>query len=143
MKRIILTSLIGLVTLASCSSEPTVDERAASFAELIDVPTTMKFEESSFDFGTIVDGEQVGTTFKFENSGDEDLVLISVKASCGCTVAEEWPKERIAPGDSGEIKIKFDSKGRAGVIRKTIKIEANTLPSVTILTLTGEVRPKL
>jgi len=144
MKKIILTTLIGLATLASCTNGTgqNGEERKVNFAELIDVPTTMEFDEMSFDFGTITDGEVVTKIFTFENTGDEDLILLTVKGSCGCTVPEEWPTQPISPGESAEIKVNFNSANRVGTTRKTVRIEANTVPTVTVLTITGLVEPK-
>jgi hypothetical protein len=141
MKKIILTTLIGLATLASCTSNvgQNDEERRSDFAEMIDVPTTIEFDEMNFDFGTITDGDLVSNVFTFKNTGDKDLVLIAVKASCGCTVPEDWPKHPIAPGESGEIKVTFNSANKLGNIRKTIRIEANTSPTVTTLAITGVV----
>lgn len=141
MKKIILTSLIGLATLASCTSNvgQNDEERRTDFAEMIDVPTTIGFDEMNFDFGVITDGDLVSKVFSFENTGDKDLILIAVKASCGCTVPEDWPKHPIAPGETGEIKVTFNSANKVGNIRKTIRIEANTLPTVTTLAITGVV----
>ena len=143
MKKIILTSIIGLAILVSCTNnaEQNNEARYLNFAEMIDVPTTMEFEDMNFDFGVITDGDKVSKVFTFENTGDEDLILLNVKASCGCTVPENWPKYPISPGDTGEIEVSFNSVSKLGKTRKTIRIEANTLPTVTMLTITGVVEP--
>jgi len=144
MKKIILTTLIGLVTLVSCDNGngQTDEERKINFAELIDVPTSMEFDEMKFDFGTVTDGDVVTKVFTFENTGEEDLILINVKGSCGCTVPEDWPKQPISPGEKGEITVSFNSANRVGNTSKTVRVEANTLPTVTILKITGVVGAK-
>ena len=48
--------------------------------------TTMEFAETTFDFGTVKDGEMVSHTYKFKNTGSEPLILSDAKGSCGCTV---------------------------------------------------------
>ena len=123
----------------SCTSngETNAEERRNDFAAYIDNPTEMSFEDMEYDFGEVTEGKQVKYTYKFKNTGDEILVLINVKGSCGCTVPEEWPKHPIAPGETGEIKVNFDSQGRVGNVRKNVRVEANTNPSLNILTLTG------
>lgn len=98
----------------------------------------INFEESMFDFGTLTDGEQVEHVFKFANTSDKPLTITNARGSCGCTVPE-WPKEPIAPGENGEIKVKFDSKGKKGKQTKTVTISANTIPGNTQLTITSEV----
>ena len=100
MKKVFI-GLILLTTVACTNNEGTnIEERKTNFAEFIDQPTTIEFDEMAYDFGTIKDGELVHKTFKFTNTGDHELVLISVKGSCGCTVPDEWPKQPIAPGQS-------------------------------------------
>lgn len=97
--------------------------------------TTMKPEDypvieiennGEFDFGTIKEGDKVEHIFKFKNVGKKaDLVVIHAQASCGCTVPE-WTKEPIKPGESGEIKIVFNSTGKPGEQRKTVALTTNT-----------------
>ena len=115
------------------------EQRRVDFAEFIDDPTEISFEEMEFDFGTVKEGEIVKHTFKFKNTGDKSLILINVKGSCGCTVPEEWPKNPIEPGGTGEIKVEFNSQDRVGNVRKNVRVEANTDPSMSILTITGVV----
>lgn len=132
--------ILALLFLSiSCTSngEANAEERRNDFAAYIDNPTEMSFEDMEYDFGEVTEGKQVKYTFKFKNTGDQNLVLINVKGSCGCTVPEEWPKNPIAPGETGEIKVNFDSQGRVGNVRKNVRVEANTNPSLNILTLTG------
>lgn len=96
------------------------------------------FAENEFDFGTLEEGEKVEHVFKFENTSANPLTISNARGSCGCTVPE-WPKEPIAPGESGEIKVKFDSKGKKGKQNKTVTITANTIPGNTILTIMSDV----
>jgi len=107
--------------------------------------TTMKFENDTYDWGKLMDGEKMTHVFKFKNTGKEPLVISNAKASCGCTVPE-WPKEAIAPGGSGEIKVIFDSKGKGAVggkeDTKKVTITANTDPVETYLTVKGKVDKK-
>jgi|APTNR8051073442_1049403.scaffolds.fasta_scaffold00213_1 hypothetical protein len=100
--------------------------------------TTMEFEETTFDFGTVQDGEKVSHTYKFKNTGSEPLVFADAKGSCGCTVPK-WPREPIAPGASSQVTVEFDSKGKGGKRNQKVTITANTNPPQTFLYLTGEV----
>lgn len=100
-----------------------------------------KFEESSYDFGSITDGDVVEHIFKFTNTGEAPLVIQSASASCGCTVPS-YPREPIAPGATGEIQVKFDSSNKPGIQNKTVSITANTDPAITRLTIKSNVVPK-
>ncbi len=105
--------------------------------------TTLEFEETTFDFGTVKQGEKVTHIFKFRNTGDEPLIISNAKATCGCTVPR-WPKEPIAPGEGGEIEVAFDTKGKSNKQNKKITITANTNPPQSFVYLKGviEAPPK-
>ena len=138
MKRVIIV-FVGLVSLASCTSNSAAnaEERRTEFAEYVDEPTTIEFEKPVYDFGTVTDGEEVEHTYVFTNTGDKNLILFNVTASCGCTVPESWPKQPIAPGEKGEIQVNFNSTNRVGAAQKNIRVEANTNPTTTTVTLKG------
>ena len=110
-----------------------------------DVPqgptTTIQYDQSDFDYGTIDEGEIVKHTYKFKNTGDIPLVISNCKGSCGCTVPT-WPKEPIAPGESGVINVEFNSKGKPGQQHKQVTVTANTTPTETFLVIKGTVRGK-
>jgi hypothetical protein len=102
--------------------------------------TTVKFSEENYNFGTVKEGEKVQHIYKFTNTGTNPLTITDAKGSCGCTVPQ-WPKEPIAPGATGEIKVEFDSKGKPGKQSKTVTVKANTEPFNTILKIEGDVTP--
>jgi hypothetical protein len=105
--------------------------------------TTVEYTDMVYDFGEIVEGEHVNYAFRFKNTGGEPLIISDAKGSCGCTVPD-WPREPIAPGGSGEIKIEFDSKGKGSddgqKQTKKVTVTANTNPPQTYLTITGVVK---
>jgi hypothetical protein len=97
-----------------------------------------KWREEVYDFGVIIQGEKVSHTFVFKNVGKSNLIISSVYASCGCTVAK-YDKKPIAPGEEGSIEVVFDSVGRNGIQNKTITVVANTQPNKVELHITAEV----
>jgi hypothetical protein len=101
----------------------------------------LSFEKLEHDFGTIKEGEVVQHIFKFKNSGNSPLVITNATGTCGCTVPQ-WPKDPIAPGKSGEIKVSFDSKGKSGVEEKEVYVMANTIPNKTTLRIKSLVLSK-
>ncbi len=100
--------------------------------------TSIEFATMEHDFGTIKQDQKVTHSFKFKNSGKEPLIIASAKGSCGCTVPE-WPKEPVAPGAEGEIKVEFNSGKKAGQQSKTVTIQANTDPNPTRLTIKANI----
>jgi len=97
-----------------------------------------EFEKTAHDFGKVVDGVKISYAFKFKNTGGSDLIIHTVNTDCGCT-ASEFTKKPIAPGESGFIRLTFDSKGRIGKNHKTATIVANTSPNVVVLKLNANV----
>ncbi len=98
------------------------------------------FNEIEHDFGTVNEGDVVEHTFNFRNTGQSPLVIDRATASCGCTVPD-WPKEPIPVGESGEIKVRFDTRNKPNQQTKTITITANTDPMLTRLRIKGFVKP--
>lgn len=101
----------------------------------------MEFKSTRLHYGDAVQGEIIEHTFHFTNSGKAPLIISNAKSTCGCTVPE-WPKEPIAVGESGAIKVKFNTKDKINTQVKPVFITANTHPSETKLLLTGRVLPK-
>ncbi len=98
----------------------------------------MTFAQEVFDFGEIVQGEKVTHDFTFTNEGKKELLISSALGSCGCTVPT-WPKEPIAPGKSGVIKVEFNSNGKRGAQHKRVTLIANTYPNKTFIAIKGTV----
>lgn len=92
----------------------------------------IEFEKETHDYGTIKQNANGTYEFKFKNTGTQPLMISNAKGSCGCTVPE-WPREPIAPGESGVIKVKYDTK-RVGPFSKSVTLQSNasTNPTKTI-----------
>jgi hypothetical protein len=85
----------------------------------------IEFKEETINYGEVEKGKDDGIRiFEFTNTGDEPLLIKNAKSSCGCTVPE-WPKEPIAPGGKGQIKVQYNMN--PGPISKTITIESNAV----------------
>ena len=163
MKNLIVMSIGVLFVLASCkNASDKINENniAEKTTQQNPTPTTNKIENNInaqiidnggsaaftftnnggqvWDFGTIQQGDSPEFTFTFENTGNEPMIISNAKGSCGCTVPQ-WPKEPIAPGQTGEINVKFNSKNKKGSQNKTVTLTANTTPPTTKLRVTGQI----
>lgn len=119
------------------SSEIVKNPKSASADEDQPAPI-MNFDSLVKQFGTITQGETIERVFTFTNEGEADLIITSARGSCGCTVPT-WPREPIAPGESGEIEVVFNSEGKKGTQHKNIYIIANTTPAKNTITIRGKV----
>lgn len=84
----------------------------------------IKFNEDSFDFGKVTQGQSLTHVFAFSNEGDEVLLIDKVNSSCGCTAALLSSK-KINPGAAGEVKVTLNTTGYQGKISKYIYVESN------------------
>ncbi len=98
----------------------------------------IKFEKTTIDVGTFSEDDPVQkAVFKFTNTGDKKLVINYVHTSCGCTVAE-FPKDFIAPGDSGQITVTYNGSGRMpGPIKKYVQVFTNCKDELTRIFIQG------
>lgn len=156
MRKVVFGLLVaGSVVFTACDNaaskiegvEETNSDAPASANDIVnDVnaasgTATFQFEEERHDFGDIAEGTVAKHTFKFTNTGDTPLIIYNAQGSCGCTVPE-WPREAIAPGATGEIKVSFNSAGRPGVNNKQVTLTANTVPNKRIINITSNVIAK-
>jgi len=108
MKKLILTLLLSLFVFSLFSQS-----------------SKIVFENSEHDFGEIQEkGGKVSYKFSFKNIGDEPLLILSVKPSCGCTTPN-WSKNSIKPGEEGFIIAQYNPRGRPGVFRKSLNVVTN------------------
>ena len=131
--------LMAVSMLMACNSNQAGNKSAdnTTTAAAADAPV-MKFEKEMHDFGKIKQGDKVTYDFKFTNTGKSPLIIKDAIASCGCT-KPEWPTTPIKPGESGAIKVTFNSASKMGLQDKQITITANTNPAQNLVHLIGEV----
>ncbi|MBO7461819.1 MAG: DUF1573 domain-containing protein [Bacteroidales bacterium] len=140
----ILLTFVAMMIMSSCGgNNANSGTQSASSADSSTKDTTLQpeieFDTAVFDFGTILQGEQVGTTFTFKNTGKADLIIRKVETSCGCTVPE-YDRAPVAPGMKGTIRVRFDSDGKEGAQYKTIKVVSNCKDNIFELVLKGTVK---
>lgn len=137
MKKILLTSAaIGIIVFASNAQTATLS--AAGTTQNPNAPEIV-FEKEIVDYGTVKYDSDGTREFKFKNTGKEPLIIYSATGSCGCTVPTA-PKEPIKPGDSGVIKVHYDTK-RVGSFEKSITVSSNAKTPSKILKVKGTVEP--
>jgi len=145
MKKIIIIALsIGIFT--ACENKQRTDNQTLADSLKALQPTEDKFpvmqiDTPSVDLGTIYQGDTIMHTYRFKNTGNMPLVLSTVNASCGCTTPS-YSSDPVQPGESGFIKVKFNSKGKEGKLNKTVKAYANTKPAENIFAFKIEVLVK-
>jgi hypothetical protein len=135
MKRTILTAAFAIFGWVAVIAQPATTDQNWN--------PPLDFEKETHDYGTIKNGSDGTCEFRFKNVGKEPVLITNAKGSCGCTVPE-YPKEPIAPGKSGMIKVTYDTK-RTGAINKNVTLTVqNTSKDKTgskMLYIKGNVEP--
>lgn len=145
-KGMLLLAAIATMAFTSCKEDAAnkvkaenVEEAAERDAQAVVYPE-ITFDETEHDFGTIDQGTSVEHTFTFTNTGNAPLVITNATSSCGCTVPT-WTKEPIAPGETGEMLVKFNGSGQ-NQVTKTVTVTANTESGKEQLRIKAFVTPK-
>ncbi|MBC9795474.1 DUF1573 domain-containing protein [Sinomicrobium weinanense] len=131
MKRVLLTIALVATVFTSCKKDATSKIKAENVAqaavrdEAAKKLPVIEFEKKEHDFGTIQRGTAVETVFKFTNTGNAPLIITNASSSCGCTVPEFHKDEPIAPGETGELVVKYNGSG-INQVSKTVTVTTNT-----------------
>lgn len=95
-------------------------------------------ENPVYDFGSIENTQTMTNTFILVNTGDEPVIIHTIKPNCGCTVAE-ISTQHIEPGKKTTLTSTLDLTNLDGEQRKTILIESNDPETPRlVLTMQGE-----
>jgi hypothetical protein len=137
--------IVALCVMTSCeeknegnlSTDLVTSPKSAS--ETSNKQAAIKFDKEEHDFGTLLQGEVVTYSFHFTNAGNMPLIISEVGSSCGCTVGD-YPREPIAPGKTGDIKVTYNSSGHHGFQSRFLTVMSNTNPAKTTLRIKATVQ---
>jgi uncharacterized cupredoxin-like copper-binding protein len=78
-----------------------------------------------WDFGYVPKSGTVSHIYQIKNIGDDTLIIVKVRTTCGCTTAP-LSKERLAPGETAEMEVVFDPrKIKVGESNKRLHVISN------------------
>ena len=116
----------------------TLNDLSVKDTRFVNNPSQLQMLDTLIDLGKIEQGEKRKVSFRFKNVGKSDLILIEVKPSCGCTVAD-FPKNPFKPGEEGVFTAEFNSAGKLGRFSKAIEVFSSTIPTSHIVHFEGEI----
>jgi Protein of unknown function (DUF1573) len=133
MKHLLSIFSIALLFAACTSTDkqasPSVKEKTDSLnqvamSDTANFTTLQWLDSTNQNLGKVKEGQVVEIAWRFKNTGNKPLIIANVQPGCGCTVADK-PGEPVAPGNTGTIKARFDSKNHPGVQNKDVWVRAN------------------
>jgi uncharacterized protein DUF1573 len=101
------SALIVTFLANSCLAEPWV---------------TKMFSETKHDFGTVARGSDTVYKFAVKNIYKQDIELLSVRSSCGCT-SPTIDKKVLKTGEVGYVTAKFNTRTFTGIHGATLTVE--------------------
>jgi hypothetical protein len=141
--RFLIVFFIALLA-AGCNTSPSNKVKSNNNKSQVAVNDTvpvMTFDKVEHDFGTISEGDVVETTFTFTNTGSRDLLILNARGSCGCTVPDYPKNTPIAPGDSADVQVKFDSNNKPNNNNRTVTFTTNTANGREVIRIKTFVTP--
>jgi hypothetical protein len=102
----------------------------------------IEFDHDEWNFGKINEGEKISHIFRVKNTGDANLIIKRIKASCKCT-ATEISSKVIKPGKKVKVKVSYDSEEYRGMVTRTVTVESNDPDNMAkVFFIRGEVKPQ-
>lgn len=140
---VIALALVGVSCKEKASDKIVADNVESAISRDVaqsKVPV-MTFDKIEHDFGSIEQGTPQETIFRFTNTGEGPLIITNATSSCGCTVPQYPRNTPIAPGESGEMLVKFNGAGQ-NQVTKTVTVTANTAKGTESLRIKAFINPK-
>jgi len=130
MKKTVLLLVTSLLYLLPASSQTKISGRA-------------EFDRTVYDFGDIsLSDGPVNCSFTVTNTSKDDLYVIEVVSSCGCTNVK-WTKEVIKPGGKGIISATYKNNEGPIPFDKTLTAYLSDIKQPVILRLRGVSHEKM
>jgi hypothetical protein len=119
--------------LSYLNSKPPADETPIP-SNINEGPPSISFDNVSRDFGTVIEDTLLTHTFYLTNRGSENLEILSIRPSCGCTAATT-SANTVLPGKKSDIIVEFDTAGFLGDKENTVMVRTND-PENSLVVLT-------
>jgi len=125
----ILTCALGVFWLTAAGSWPALGqqaptEKAAATAPAEGAHPIISVDNMVADFGEHWASPKMEHTYRITNTGNAPLEIKSVRPTCGCTIAGDYPKS-IAQGETGEFPFTLNVARYQGPYTKAIFIFSN------------------
>ena len=82
------------------------------------------WEKTEFRIPVSLGQERLVVEFPFRNTGDEAVVILDIKHSCGCTTGE-LEQAIYEPGETGSLSVTVDLRNMSGELVKRITVTSS------------------
>lgn len=98
------------------------------------------FDTLDHDFGAVARGSDTVYRFEVTNKYQEDIRLLSVRSSCGCTSPSIETKDWIKTWGKGYVVAKFNTRTFTGIHSATLTVDIEVKGKGTTPTFRGQVQ---
>lgn len=102
------TVLVGVICTKKTGGEP-----------------SLFIEQRTHDFGVVVPGSEVKATFQLCNIGKQDLRILDVVKSCGCTTTTDFTSKTIGPEEEASLDVNLKVPENMDPIQHLILLKTN------------------
>jgi len=126
----ILACALGLMSFTILPNKTTVTKIEA-------VAASIAWKSEAIELGEIPQNKPKAIEFEFKNTGTTDVLITTVKASCGCT-ATDYTKTPIKPGATGKVTATYNAANK-GAFTKSVTVTTTAAETPKALTFKGTV----
>ncbi len=108
-------------------------------SRILQVPEDQKIREQvvvlepiTLDLGSFSTSEKRTGNVTLTNTSSEPVTIISAKASCGCTTSDFKNNTVLAAGESTNVTVTMNGKGRARKLTKTVTFTVDGYPALKL-----------
>ena len=109
------------------NQKPVVPDEPVALKDQVVVATP-----ETLDLGSFSTSEKGSGSVSLKNMGDEPVTITRAKASCGCTTSDFKNGTVLQPGESTEITVTMNGKGRARKMSKTVTFTIDGYPALRL-----------
>ncbi|MGC4056930.1 MAG: DUF1573 domain-containing protein [Chitinophagaceae bacterium] len=88
--------------------------------------TDIQWKDTLLQLGDIHSGMSYRLSFPFRNTGSNQLLLLRVESTCGCTLIDDSCRKPVAAGHEGTITAQFKLTEPIGFAERKIYVITNT-----------------
>ncbi len=113
-----------LIEVAMDPETPKVTKASEASAEAAKSGAKIEVTKAVHDFGDLSPDSMNTCYFNFKNVGTETLKIQQVQSTCGCSVPK-LDKMEYAPGEEGQVEVRFHAPSVKGSVTKHLYIVSN------------------
>jgi ankyrin repeat protein len=96
------------------------------------LPQAIEASPETLDLGSFSTSEKRTGKVTLTNTAEEAVTIISARASCGCTTSDFKNNTVLNPGESTDISITMNGKGKARTLSKTVTFTIDGRPPLRL-----------